>query len=271
MRVFLSGATGFIGGHIAERLIRDGHTVVCYTRSSHPVLPQGALSTTSLKAVELADRVYHVAGVLGGKGVPMSAYHDAHVRLTRDILMRMEKGQQFMYMSSAYVLMPEKPYEISKLEGESATRLLCHQEGIDFTILRPGFVFGEGDRHLLPLFRLVKKLGRWFPVIGNGSNLVCPTYVGDVVESVMKAEFRNNVVQVCGRPVMMKKFIWSVADAVGVIRTQCSVRWVPKALRGAVRWDFFTRSRVFWSDVKGCGLGWGLDRTYDWYLRNGLV
>jgi nucleoside-diphosphate-sugar epimerase len=261
MRILITGSTGFIGWHVTERLIREGHTVVCHTRSQHPVLPQGALSTTSLTAVRFADRVYHIAGVLGGKGIPESTYRVAHVDLTHDILMRMERGQQFLYMSSAYALTPDSLYSRTKLEGESVVRELAPQDGIDFSIVRPGFVFGERDKHMMPLFRMVKRLGRWFPIIGSGDNLICPTYVGDVVDAVMGVRFGGDVMQVCGEPVTMRNFISNVADAIGVERSKVSVKWVPGWMRDAVRCDFFTRDRVFWSDWKCRLLQDGLMRT----------
>ena len=81
---------------------------------------------------------------------------------------------------------PISPYGASKLEGEQAVRSLS---GLRWTILRPGVVYGPGDRGLLPLFRLAA----WgvLPRVGPRDAAYTLVHVSDVVQAIEAAATGN--------------------------------------------------------------------------------
>ncbi len=97
MRVLVTGATGFLGGHLVQRLLSDGQDVRVLVRSASKaasLVDQGAKAVvgeiTDHGAVSAALRdieiVYHLAGKLFIPGVPAAEYIHTHVQGTRVLL-----------------------------------------------------------------------------------------------------------------------------------------------------------------------------------------
>jgi len=261
MKVLLTGATGFIGSHLTERLCMVGHDVTCFIRPTSDLQWIRHLPVSyrhDLADLCQYDVIYHLAGALGRKGLPISAYIEPHINMTRRIINSMNKHTKFVYMSSAWVSCPKKSYEFTKLAGE---QLLNGTH----TIVRPGFVYGPGDFHHLPVFQWIEKLGRFFPIVGNGKNKVCPTYIDDVINILIKATGKEGIIPIAGEPITMNEFIWAVADAVGVPRPFIHIPIGPKK-------DFFATERIFPSTKKDTiPLNEGLSTTTDWYKQNNLL
>ena len=179
-RYLVTGASGFIGGHVVERLVADGHDVRCLLRksSSRRYLPlervhwtEGDLnSPESLRAaVADCDGVVHLGGLT-------SARNERELSLTNgqgtENLARACISQSnppvFIYMSSIAASGPigatrprteEDPpapisaYGRSKRCGEITLERLAGQ--LPTSILRPGIVFGPRNIELLPAFRSI--------------------------------------------------------------------------------------------------------------------
>lgn len=211
------------------------------------------------------DVVYYMAGRLGAKSIPLSEYQEAHVNLPKMVVSKLKSSQLFVYMSSAWVLQPDKPYEFTKIEGEKvALAGKCQKQ-----IVRPGFIYGEGDTHHLPLFKVIDRLGRFAPIIGNGNNMVCPTYIKDVVDEILKSSKR--LIHVAGQPITMKLFCHAIADALGKPYPMFTTSWVshlPESLKEKLHTDFFAKQRVFPSDIVATSLEKGLKETVRWYRDN---
>ncbi len=209
MKSLVTGATGFVGSHLAEALVARGDTVVALARrpDQHAALARlgatpisGSLESPRTLAAALAgvQTVYHVAGATfargeaeffavneGGTRRLLDAVREAAPRLTR-----------FVYVSSQAALGPSaagKPftedaecrpvtaYGRSKLAGELAVRA----SGLPWSVVRPPAVYGPRDRAFLQLFRIVRR--GIAPVFGAGTQELSLVYVADLAAAIVQA------------------------------------------------------------------------------------
>lgn len=272
MKYFVTGGSGFIGSHLVDRLVSDGHKVSCLVKENSNTNYLEGLPVTLYPRIPIGidtyDVIFHLAGVLGCPKTPLGTYQEAHVALPHKILTRLNRHQKFVYMSSNYVTCIKKPYERTKLEGEK----VVEESGVDYNIVRPGFVYGPRDYHHLPLFRLVKKL-RVFPMIGQGDNTVAPTYVRDVVDALVYATMSSDsIVPVAGKHIKMVDFIDTIGRVMGkrLVFVHLPVIPIPP-FRELMKVDFFTQRTPFESYKEGAPLEEGLRETVDWYRKEGVL
>lgn len=208
LRVLVTGATGFIGSHLVERLLSMGYEVLCLVRKTS-VLNNLRKQDIELVYGELTDNkslknqfntdvdvVFHIAGILGEWGIPEEVYWKINVEGTKNILdlFIQTSIKRFVYCSSAGVLGPlEKPpadesfplnpsniYERTKAEAEKIVLAYYHEVGLPITIIRPEFVYGPRDMHTLGLFKTIQR--GIFPIIGDGNTTLHPTYITDLIQ-----------------------------------------------------------------------------------------
>jgi nucleoside-diphosphate-sugar epimerase len=210
MRVFITGATGFLGGALARALAREGAEVHALAR---PTADRSALDGVDIvwdegdvivpnslsRLMAGAGWIIHAAGRLGQAGVPEEVYHRLHVEGTRNVMAAaLATGTQprVLHVSSAGVLgpitggpaaedapcAPGNPYERSKAAAEQVA-LEFASRGLPVVICRPGFVYGPNDRHVLGLFQAVRR-GCFFYIEG-GRHLCHPTFVADAVAGML--------------------------------------------------------------------------------------
>src|SRR6187402_472223 len=137
MRLAITGATGFVGSHLIEAALADGHRITALTRRPQPAQDnltwvEGALDRPdSLAALcEGCDAVIHVAGVVTGAA-------GAGIR-------------RFVHISSLAAREPQlSAYGRSKCESEEPVIAA----GGDWTIIRPPAIYGPRDREIFDLFR----------------------------------------------------------------------------------------------------------------------
>jgi nucleoside-diphosphate-sugar epimerase len=190
---FVTGATGFLGGHVARALNGLGWQVRALARDparAATLLPAGTqiyggdLSpATDLEAAcRDCEAVVHVAGLVKAKG--LDDYREVNARGTERLLhaaTRSAPDALFLLVSSQAAVGPArmgrpvaesdapKPiswYGLSKREGEEAVERLWAGAWI---IVRPAVVYGPGDRGLLTIFRAAAR--GMVPVPGNGRHI----------------------------------------------------------------------------------------------------
>jgi nucleoside-diphosphate-sugar epimerase len=204
VKLAVTGATGFVGGHVARALRRSGHELTCLVRQRARAsaleaegcrLVRGSLEDEAAlrDLVADAEAVVHVAGVVeaAGQAVLMRANRDATARLARAA--RAAGVARLVYVSSLSVTgptvpgrpldesgppRPVTPYGRSKLAGEEAVR----EAGVPFTILRPPAVYGPGDRQFLRVFRLAR-FGV-VPILGDGRQELSLVHAADLAGAV---------------------------------------------------------------------------------------
>ena len=207
MRVLVTGATGFTGGHLALALARRGYRVRALVRdrarassllAAHVEIVTGDLTdVASLRAaVQGVDVVYHVAAIYREAGLPDDRYFEINARAVRHVIESARTGgaRRVVHCSTVGVhgdierppadedapLKPGDVYQRSKLEGEAIARRASADVGIEVVIARPTGIYGPGDRRLLKLFRGVAR--RRFVILGSGEIYYHLTYIDDLVE-----------------------------------------------------------------------------------------
>ncbi len=208
MKVLITGASGFLGSHVADRIAKqDGVELRLLLRSRSRLTfldglryerAEGELSDASslVEAVRGVDTVIHVAGIVAS--LTEARYHEVNARGT-EVLVQAAKTagvKRFVYVSSLAALgpssdgvtMPSTPnpvsgYGRSKLAGEHAT--LAERDAMSVAVVRPTAVYGERDRGLLPLYRIAR-FG-FVPVYGDGKRLLTFIHAHDAADAIIVA------------------------------------------------------------------------------------
>lgn len=174
----LTGATGFVGGHVLDRALDAGHIVQALTRrmtqgnfasaTPQPLWVEGTLeSSDSLGMLcEGADAVIHIAGAVN---VPTrEAFARANIAGTEAIIAaaRTAGVRRFIHVSSLAAREPGlSNYGWSKAEAERVVK----ESGLDWVIVRPPGVYGPRDADMLELFKMARRGLMLLPPHGRGS------------------------------------------------------------------------------------------------------
>lgn len=195
MRLFLTGATGFVGGHLLKRLISDGHTIQALVRdpgtaklpsSSQLRLVQGDVASGSGldDGMQNCEVVIHLVGII--VETRQDSFERIHHLGTRHVVEAAKRNGigRFVHMSALGVRADGvSEYQTSKWKGEEAVR----QSGIPFCILRPSLIFGSGSGFVGQMLDVMRKAPLFRPVPGNGKPLFRPVSVEDVASCFAQA------------------------------------------------------------------------------------
>ncbi len=234
--VALTGATGFIGRNLAAQFIARGDSIRAVVRPESPrQAPAGvsvvraALTPEALRAAFAGvDIVVHLAGLVSA--VRDEELTRANVDGTRAVATAARDcGVPVVHISSLAAAgpapaaaprreddpaIPMNAYGRSKLAGEEAVRATA---GLRWTILRPGVVYGPGDRAVLPLFRCAAH--GIIPVVGRQDAAYSFVYVDDLVRAIAAAIEAGGHGHTCfvahARPVRVSDLLDAIRSAVG--------------------------------------------------------
>jgi dihydroflavonol-4-reductase len=211
-RALVTGATGFTGTHLVNRLVEAGCDVRVIARDAdraRAALPDGVdivhgdITDPSVapRAVRDVDVVYHLAAAFREPGIPDSRYHEVHVDATRYLLeaSRAEGIRRFVHCSTIgvhshiadppadenYPMEPDDIYQRTKADGELLAREFQREHDFPLTVIRPAGIYGPGDLRLLKLFKGVAR--RRFPIIGDGEVFFHMVHVNDLTDGMMLA------------------------------------------------------------------------------------
>ena len=223
----VTGCAGFIGSHLTEALLEDGHTVLgvdCFN-DNYPradkyrnlaraggherfrLLTADLVSADADALLEGADVVFHLAGEPGVRaswGPRFDRYTHHNVQATQRLLeAARETGVKFVYASSSSVYgdalalpthedeapRPLSPYGVTKLAAEHLCVLYGEEHGVDTVALRYFSVYGPRQRPDMAFRRFCEAIhaGEPIEVFGDGRQTRDFTYVGDIVDATRAA------------------------------------------------------------------------------------
>lgn len=188
MKVFLTGATGFVGGHMLKRLLDEGHTVRALVRDPQRAaknipgdvefIAGDVVSGTGLDAaIAGCEAVIHLVGIIVEKGA--NTFEAVHHLGTRNVVDAAKRAgvRRIVHMSAIGVRAEGVArYQTSKWKGEEEVR----RSGIPYCILRPSLIFGPGDGFVTQMMDMMRKAPLFRPVPGEGSPKFRPIFIGDV-------------------------------------------------------------------------------------------
>jgi nucleoside-diphosphate-sugar epimerase len=254
-RVLVTGASGFVGSHLAAALSARGQAVRGLVRSTSgrrslerlgveiaegDVTDAGSLSS----AMAGCDRVFHAAALVPRYRGSRDEFHAANVRGSLAVgRAALRAGiDRFVYLSAASVygsrprgtldesapVAPDSRYGASKWEAEATLLALHAEHGLPVVVARLAATFGPGNRGWLGLCRALSN-GR-FRMIGSGSNHLHPCHIVDAVAALRRCgevegiEGETYIVS-ADEPLEVREFLSMLAEEIGV---NGNVRTVPR-------------------------------------------
>jgi len=245
MRILITGATGFIGGYLAESLINDGHNVKALVRknSNSNVLNNigaeivyGDITDFEnvYKSVNNCDLIFHLAALTSHHKANKKDYINVNINGTKNILRASvhHSPKKVVYCSSTGIFgMIEKPYvdENSKTYPNSPyreTKLLAEKEALKFhkqnklpvVSARIGSVYGPRSVSWLSLFKSINN--KKFRMLGNGNNLITLCYINDTVAGLKlcaeKGVEGESYIITGDNPVKFSELVKLIANNLGV-------------------------------------------------------
>jgi uncharacterized protein YbjT (DUF2867 family) len=197
MNVFVTGATGFVGNEIVQRLREEGHRIRILVRNPEASQAQKAVSQYSAElhrgdimqpdslapGLKGMDAVVHLVGIISEAGA--STFENIHTRGTLNMVDAAEKVgvKRFIHMSALGTRADAvSRYHKSKWAAEELVR----SSRLHHTIFRPSLIYGPKD-HFVNLFAKISRLSPVVPVIGNRHSRFQPVGVEMVARAFVAA------------------------------------------------------------------------------------
>ena len=229
MKVFISGVAGFLGSHIADSMLSQGHSVIGCDNligGYRDNVPNGVEfyeeDCNNLERIQEllkgVDVVYHTActayeglSVFSPKLVAENTYLNsvslASAAISRGVKrfvhcssMARYGTQEVVPFTEDMICKPQDPYGISKYSAEVVLRNLCDVHGMELVIAVPHNIIGPRQKYDDP-FRNVASIminlmlqGRQPIIYGDGEQKRCFSFVQDDIDCLNKLAFQDNVV-----------------------------------------------------------------------------
>jgi nucleoside-diphosphate-sugar epimerase len=243
--IAVTGATGFLGQHLCERLLGEGRRLSILARdrakadayegrADRIVIGDIADPSAVAELVEGMDAVIHLVSNFRTASGPPESYRRINVLGTQTVLeaCRTAGVKRLIHCSTIGVhgdvrstpadesspFNPGDLYQETKLEAEELVRAAASQDAPEIVIVRPCSMYGPGDMRMLKMFKLLSK--RIFFLVGPCAENFHAVYIDDVVAGfvrILDAEGLAGETFILGgeRYLSLKDYIGVVARAVG--------------------------------------------------------
>jgi nucleoside-diphosphate-sugar epimerase len=264
-RFLITGATGFLGSHLAEACVHRGHAVTAIARPSSDTGFLDNLGVSVVRGdfgdaglirgiIEQVEVVVHCAAKVGDWG-PVEDYRAVNVEGLRGLLdacvARTTPLKRLVHVSSLGVYAARhhygtdetEPLPAHHMDGYTQTKVESEKLALEYydkhklpvVVLRPGFVYGPRDRIVMP--KLIESLRTGeMRYLGGGKGMQNTIYVGNVVDAIFLAvETPRSIGQIYnltdGERITKRHFIEAIADGMGLPRPTRSIPlWLARIL-----------------------------------------
>jgi NADH dehydrogenase len=208
MKIFISGATGFVGGHLCTELLSRGHTLRLLSHnakaasSGEAELIDGDVTAAAdcISGAAGCDTVINLVGIIREFPHRGVTFERLHVEATRNMIAAAQQNgiRRYLQMSA----LGSRPaavsgYHRSKYQAEE----LVVASGLDYTIFRPSLIFGPKDAFVNMLAGFIRSFSV-VPVIGDGKYRMQPISADDVARcyaiALEKPETVGTAYNICG-------------------------------------------------------------------------
>lgn len=216
MNAFITGATGFIGSHLADKLILNSNweEVKCLVRNKEKWLKDKKYTRIdgdlgSIKVIERAldgvDVIFHNAAIV--KATSQAEFDHANVDATENIIhLAKKRGVKKMVILSSLAAsgsskgkprIESDPMNPVSMYGKSKKKMeqMIHREADDnlsITIIRPPAVYGPREEQIFTLFKIMNK--GIAPIVGNGEDpKISLLYIDDLIQAILLAADQKKV------------------------------------------------------------------------------
>ena len=263
-QVLVTGGTGFTGGHLSRRLVKEGYQVRALVRDSSQASDLSGMGIELVvgdlrdrKSLEVAvtgiDTVYHIAALFRPENVTREDFWQVNVEGTRNLIeASIEAGvARFVHCSTVGVhgevknppateetpYAPGDDYQDSKTEGEKVALQYMKEGKIPLVIFRPAGIFGPGDRRFLKLFKAIKK--RQFLMFGSGEVLYQLIYIDDLIDGIIRCGTSDRAlgeiyILTGAEAITLNQFVQEIADVLDAPLTKLRLPVMPVYWAGYV-------------------------------------
>src|SRR5437016_1053305 len=195
--ILITGATGYIGSHLAARLAAQGQHPRCLvrnTRRAASILPTDKVELVQgdttrpdslVAAVQGVDAIVHTSFITAEKKESVGNHYEAtNVQGTANLIKAAkDAGVARMIEISGLGTKPDKPG--SYMQGRYLAEKMLKESGLDWTIIQPSVLFGKDAPFIKGLADLIRT-SPVVPLIGGGKVMFQPIWVEDVVTIIVK-------------------------------------------------------------------------------------
>ncbi|NVN99542.1 MAG: complex I NDUFA9 subunit family protein [Geobacteraceae bacterium] len=209
MKIFISGATGFVGGHLCKELLQRGHELrlLAHRAKTEPsdriLYVQGDVTCRDdcIKGAAGCNAVINLVGIIREFPGNGTTFQKLHIEATANMIAAARENGISRYLQmSALGSRPgaASNYHSSKYSAEE----LLYASGLYWTIFRPSLIFGPKDAFVNMLAGFINKLSM-VPIIGDGAYRLQPISADDVARcfalALEKPETIGKSYNLCGR------------------------------------------------------------------------
>ncbi|MDY0189159.1 MAG: complex I NDUFA9 subunit family protein [Desulfuromonas sp.] len=210
MRIFITGASGFVGTHIVNNLVKAGHSVRCLVHTHLPSNTTNSIEqftgdilepSTLLAGASGCDAIIHLVGIIRPNPKKGITFARLHIEASKNIIQTAQLAgiKRYLHMSANGVGANSNRGEYLRTKEEAEA--LVRKSNLEWTIFRPSLIIGQGGDFTRLLHQQVQRLPT-VPVIGDGNYKLMPVAVEDIAQGFTKALTQRDAIgqtyQCCG-------------------------------------------------------------------------
>lgn len=220
MKTLITGATGFTGSKLLNKLLDSNESVRVIVRDKTKFLKNNFSTAVDIiegditdqntvkKSMAGIDRVFHIAAAFRNPEIEDELYYKTHVDATKYLLeSALSEGvSKFVHCSTVgvhghietpladenYPFNPGDVYQESKLFGEKLVFDFYKKYKLPIVVIRPTAIYGPGDLRLMKLFKMATL--KYTPLPGNGENFYHMVHVDDLTDAFILASQKQDAV-----------------------------------------------------------------------------